>query len=190
MNVEIDIVKNVLIKFLQIASDDVITNKFMTEAYPVVFVDQEFETLEPIPIVYKDGDSQDEIASLLDIGAACWFEEAEYVIINLEACARKTEDFQSVIDNYETERPSSYPPSMRDSYIISCLIDLIDEDFVFLMSKYNEEHDDLKFEEPILIESKNVLLSGLVDFIIQGWNLMHRFLSDEEEFYNDQTIPN
>jgi hypothetical protein len=172
-------VEQFLKSFLENAQEAYKENEFYPVALPISFKDDDFDIEEPIPVIYK-GES-DKISVLLDIGAACWFQDVVDVVLILDGCGRKVDNIENLIENYDTERPSLYPESMRDNFLILTWIDLIDEDFKILMCKYKRHEDgQIVFEEEPKFMDDEDAVSSFVEFVVQGWNIMHRFLSDEE----------
>lgn len=169
--------------FLDNSKEALEKDEFFPIALPLEFSEDDFEIKDPILIGFKC--ESEKIANFLDIGASCWFEEVKDVVVILNGCGKRVDDFKQFIENYDTERPSLYPESMRDDFLILAFIDLIDEDFKTLMCKYSkDETGKLVFEAPVFVDDGEAV-SGIVEFIIQGWNLMYRFLSEENENSNN-----
>lgn len=171
-------VEEILKSFLENAKEQLKEEEFVPVALPLEFTEDDIDIKDAIPVIFED--DSDKISTLLDIGAACWFQDVEDVVLVLPGCGRKVDDMEKFIENYETEKPSLYPESMRDDYLMLVFLDLIDEDFKVLFCKYKRVDKEIVFEEASF-EDSNKMQSGIVEFIVQGWNLMYRFLSDEDE---------
>jgi hypothetical protein len=180
-----DCKKSILEEFMKNAQQAHKKGEFVPIAIPVIAnEDHDWELEDPMPIIFNTEDQNDRISTLLDIGAYCWTQDACDVVIVLDACGRKVDNYEELIKNYDTERPTLYPKSMREDMLIVCHIDLIDEEFTVLTSIYTGEGKDEFFQESVYLESEGVL-SGIVEFIIHGFNLMYRFLNNGEENENE-----
>lgn len=172
-------VNDLLMVFLEPSKELLKENNFIPIIVQLEFdSDNDVSFSEPEPFVFSD--EVEKMSKLLEIGATCWFRDVCDIIMVFSGCGRKIEDWDKFQENYDTERPSLYPESMRDDYLIFTYIDLIDEDFKLMFCKYKKQNNEIVFEEPEFIKGEDVN-SGLVEFIIQGWNLMNKFLSNNDD---------
>jgi hypothetical protein len=165
--------------FFETAKEIFLSGQFHPAVYPIAF-DQDdslpFQVKDSIPLLADQ--KSDTVSVLLEAGASCWFQCVEEAVIILNGCGRKVDDLKQVLENYETERPSLYPESMRDDFLFLLFVDFIDEDFRLLVCKYKKMDDHFEFEKPEIVDNENTTAS-VVNFVVQGWNLMYKFLSED-----------
>lgn len=173
MQLDSECVKIILKSFLESSKEMLQSDQFFPAALPIKFKEDDFDIKDPIPLMFSD--DSDKISVLLNAGAACWFDDIVDVVIIFNGCGRKVDD----LENYDTERPSLYPESMKEEYFVLTYIDLIDEDFKTMFCKYKKNEEKIILDEPIFVDSEDVV-SGVVEFVIHGWNLMDRFLHEKD----------
>lgn len=178
MQLDSECVEIILKSFFETTKELVKDNKFFPHALPIKFEEESVDVKDPIPLMFND--ETEKISVLLDVGAACWFEDIVDVVTIFSGCGRKVDDLKKFKENYDTERPSLYPESMREEYFVLTYIDLIDEDFKTMFCKYKKNEGKIIFDELIFMDSKDVM-SGVVEFVIHGWNLMDRFLHENSK---------
>jgi hypothetical protein len=162
-------------------------NEIRPVAIPVFFDEECFEIDDVIEINCED--DKDKTFSFLSIGAKCWMQDAEDVVLVMGCLSRKIEDLDYFIENLETEKPSMYPESMRDNLLVLTYIDLIDEEHRVLICNYKKENEKFVFNDDVRFVDGKEMQSGIVEMVLNGWNLMHRFIDnqdDDEEDDNDE----
>jgi len=90
-----------------------------------------------------------------------------FVLLNDVAMRQvEKEKFKEVVENYVTERPTTYPESMRQEAIILQDYDLVKKTFVMYCKRYKKVGKDFKFEE---IERFEEIVSEMVRVVIEGF---------------------
>ena len=118
------------------------------------------------------GDDRAKRAMLLKFGQFCKGQKYSKVAVILDCATRHIatkEEYQHIIENYDTERPTIYPKSMRKEAIVLVGINLNDGKRVMAMQEYSKD-DKKKIHYGEYTFSDDA--PGLIpDSIIQGYNL-------------------
>lgn len=177
------IFKDLVLNFFEMTKKQMIEkHEFMPLAIPFSYFNEDEEKeFEPMPFLFDD--DFDKVQLSFATGVRCRFKGAPALILVNQGFGKtwKTEEERKYIEeNWNTERPTTYPKSMRINYLLINFVDFLDpKDSVTLVSQYYEkENGEIFFDTP-KIETE--VISAITGSMMNGWNFMDKLFEDENE---------
>ena len=163
MNIQ-DIKEMVLINLKNVVEEG---DTFM----PVAFVKDEKDHLSVIGCPFKDDESKIEVMRAVGFTAAKMKSKEFFVVIDSYIRkVGKNEDPKWVTDNWDVEKPSSYPEQMRhDCLIISHLFPNSPEKDQIMSIEYSKKDGEIIFGEESLRGSEGHFDGLIKDSIMEGY---------------------
>jgi len=129
--------------------------------------------------IFFDNDI-DKLKTFFAIGAVSYEKDYDGLILILDGCNRdvKQEDKEYFLKNLDIERPTLYPRTIRNNFVVIQFIDFIDSNHQVLLSEYTRKENVFSFSNPIFLKE---IQSTLVELLIEGWNALAEQDEDEEE---------
>ena len=174
--------KETLLKIFEDVKKQMIDeHHFMPIAIPISIDDEgDFVLLDPIPFMFDD--DVEKIQLCFATGVQTRFNMGMALIIINQGFSKtwKNEEERKMIEeNWDTERPSLYPESMRQNNVLITYIDFLEpNDNLMLISKFDEKKNgELFFDAPIFQEKTE---SFIIELISNGWHCMDSLFEDED----------
>jgi hypothetical protein len=136
----IEEIKNLNITILQTVLDR--GEDFIAKAH-IFGEDQDYVVMTPF------ASDEEKFSMLNEVGKLSYENKAHQVIFVSDSYLRhynKEEDFKTAVDNWDTERPSLYPDSMRTAAILMYILD------------FKDSKNEKLFIYPYRIENKKVIM--------------------------------
>ena len=135
---------------------------------PVALLFQGDQFVMPVIVSWDDDDSKHNAYKM--VGEMARKQSADSVILINDAAMRpvkSVEDFKYIEKNYETERPTVYPESLRREMIILGHVDFSTFKYSAWMQEYKKEGEERVYGE--LLSEGESLVGAMPELVIQGF---------------------
>jgi hypothetical protein len=150
--------------FLETAKGLLIRDKFL---HPIAFF-----VIGPnvVPVMVKYKDDEEKHAFYASLGAFCQLKGATEILLINDAALKSydsNESMEKALENYSTESPLTYPPTLRTECIIIMAYNLKTKESVLIAQPYKEVNDTYEWFD--IMEDIENFDSGLIDSIEDGY---------------------
>ena len=157
-------IDNIINGISTVACKNLQNDGFLT---PIAFLFMGNDML-PIMMTWKNDDEK--YAAYKAVGELACQLSADVVLLLNDVAMRymeNKEDIKYVIENYDTERPTMYPESLRQDMICLSCIDFKTFDMSLYTQKYKKENGEVIFEK---LEKANETIKGeLYNMVLSGY---------------------
>ena len=160
-------IDNIINGISTVACKNLQNDGFLT---PIAFL---FMGNDMLPIMMTWRNDDEKYAAYKAVGLHACLRSVDAVLLLNDVAMRrveKKEDLKYVIENYDTERPTMYPESMRQDVITFGYIDFKNFNISLYCQNYKKENGEVIFEE---LEKVNEQIVGeLYSTVISGYKKM------------------
>jgi len=127
---------------------------------------------DPVPLTFSN--DVEKLKTFFAIGAYCGEQKYDAVILGLMGCSRILDEnnIAYYLKNLETERPTLYPQSLKNNYIVLQYVDFFNcEENEMLLCRFDVKENDADYFIPRFYGAVDSLL---VSMVFDGWDSVQR----------------